>query len=57
MEDAVKRIRAAGKAAGIMCPDPEFAQKAIGWGVNFACVAIDVVMLANGLRAAAKLHK
>lgn len=57
MEDAIKRIRAAGKAAGIMCPDPKLAEKFIGWGVNFACVAIDVVMLANGLRAAAKLHK
>lgn len=57
MEDVVKRTRAAGKASGIMCPDPEFAQKAIGWGVNFAAVAIDAVMLANGLRAAAKLHK
>ena len=57
MEDAVKRIRAAGKAAGIMCPDPVLAEKFIGWGVNFACVAIDVVMLANGLRRAAKLHK
>lgn len=57
MEDAVKRIRAADKAAGIMCPDPVLAEKFIGWGVNFACVAIDVVMLANGLRKAAKLHK
>lgn len=57
MEDAVKRIRAAGKAAGIMCPDPVYAEKFIGWGVNFACVAIDVVTLANGLREAAKLFK
>ncbi|MEJ6710277.1 MAG: HpcH/HpaI aldolase/citrate lyase family protein [Amylibacter sp.] len=57
MEYAVKRIRAAGKAAGIMCPDPVLAEKFISWGVNFACVAIDIVMLAKGLRRAAKLHK
>ena len=57
IKDAVKRIRAAGKAAGIMCPDPVYAKKFIDWGVNFACVAIDVVMLANGLRNAAKLFK
>ena len=57
MEGAIKRIRAAGKAAGIMCPEPVLAEKFIGWGVNFACVAIDVVMLANGLRKAALLHK
>ena len=57
MEGAIKRIRAAGKAAGIMCPEPVLAEKFIGWGVNFACVAIDVVMLANGLRRAALLHK
>ena len=57
MHGAIKRIRAAGKAAGIMCPDPVLAEKFIGWGVNFACVTIDVVMLAKGLRAAAKLHK
>jgi len=40
-----------------MCPDLVLAEKFIGWGVNFACVAIDVVMLANGLRKAALLHK
>lgn len=57
IKDAVKRIRAAGKAAGIMCPDPVYAKNFIDWGVNFACVAIDVVMLANGLRNAAKLFK
>ena len=57
MEAAVKQIRAAGKAAGIMCTDPDFAQTAIGWGVNFAAVAIDVVTLASGLRKAAKAYK
>ena len=50
MEDAVKRIRSAGKTAGIMCTDPAFAQKSLSWGVNFAAVAIDVVVLAQSLR-------
>ena len=50
MEDAVKKIRSAGKTAGIMCTDPAFAQKSLSWGVNFAAVAIDVVVLAQSLR-------
>lgn len=57
MEDAVKRIRASGKAAGIMCVDPEFARKAIGWGANFAAVAVDALTLATGLRKTAAAYK
>lgn len=57
MEGAVKRIRASGKAAGIMCVDPEFARKAIGWGANFAAVAVDALTLATGLRKTAAAYK
>lgn len=57
MEDAVKRIRASGKAAGIMCVDPAFARKAIGWGANFAAVAVDALTLATGLRKTAAAFK
>ncbi|GGA07646.1 HpcH/HpaI aldolase family protein [Neptunicoccus cionae] len=57
MEDAVLRIRAAGKAAGIMCTDPDFAQQAISWGVNFAAVAVDAITLTTGLRRAASAFK
>ena len=57
MEDVVRRTRAAGKASGIMCTDPEFAKKAIGWGANFAAIAIDVLLLADALRKKAKLFK
>ncbi|MBR9863381.1 MAG: HpcH/HpaI aldolase/citrate lyase family protein [Rhodobacteraceae bacterium] len=57
MEDAVLRIRAAGKTAGIMCTDPDFARQAIGWGVNFAAVAVDALTMVTGLRKIASSFK
>lgn len=54
MEGAIRRTRAAGKAAGIMCVDPEFAATAEGWGANFLAVGIDVTALGTTLRGIAR---
>ena len=54
MEQAIRDIAAAGLAPGIMAPDPKFAKEAIGWGATFVCTAIDILVLAQGLRKIAK---
>ncbi|AWN45628.1 4-hydroxy-2-oxoheptanedioate aldolase [Methylobacterium terrae] len=54
VEDAVRRIRAAGKPAGILTPDPAFAKTCIAIGTTFTAVAIDVGVLARGTEALAR---
>ncbi|MEZ5752053.1 MAG: 4-hydroxy-2-oxoheptanedioate aldolase [Paracoccaceae bacterium] len=51
--DAIARIRAAGKAAGILSTGEAQARHWIAAGANFVAVGIDVLVLANGLRALA----
>lgn len=51
--DAITRIRAAGKAAGILSTDEGQARDWIARGANFVAVGIDVLVLANGMRALA----
>jgi len=51
--DAIRRIRAAGKAAGILATNEAQARHWIDTGANFVAVGIDVLVLANGLRALA----
>ncbi|HPD93642.1 MAG: HpcH/HpaI aldolase/citrate lyase family protein [Rhodobacter sp.] len=50
---AIQRIRAAGKAAGILSTDEAQAKGWIATGANFVAVGIDVLVLANGMRALA----
>ncbi|MFH6787075.1 MULTISPECIES: 4-hydroxy-2-oxoheptanedioate aldolase [Methylobacterium] len=57
VEDAVRRIRAAGKPAGILTPDPTFAKTCIDLGTTFTAVAIDVGVLARGTEALASQFK
>ncbi len=57
MHDAVKRIRKAGKAAGILTPNEEEAKKFIEWGYNFAAVGSDLGLLAKNADALAKRFK
>jgi 4-hydroxy-2-oxoheptanedioate aldolase len=54
IEDAIKRIRACGKPAGILTPDTAFAQRCIEIGTVFTAVGIDIGILARGAEAAAK---
>ena len=53
IRDALTRIRAAGKAPGILAVDHDTALKYRDWGAQFLAVGIDVVMLAQTARATA----
>lgn len=53
IENALGRIRAAGKGAGILATQDAQARHWIDKGANFVAVGIDVVILANSLRALA----
>jgi 4-hydroxy-2-oxoheptanedioate aldolase len=48
VEDAVRRIRACGKPAGILTGDAAFAQRCIEIGTTFTAVGVDVGILARG---------
>ena len=48
IEDAIRRTRACGKAAGILTLDLEFARRCIQLGTTFTAVAMDVAVLAKG---------
>src|ERR1700752_855465 len=48
VEEAIRRIRACGKPAGILTPDTVFAQRCIDVGTIFTAVAIDIAILARG---------
>ena len=57
IEDAARRLRAAGKAAGILAFQEEEARRYIGWGYSFVAVGGDVALLVNGSDALAKKFK
>jgi len=50
IKDALARIKAAGKAPGILALDHATAQTYRDWGAQFLAVSIDVVMLAKAAR-------
>jgi len=52
--DAIKRIRAAGKAPGILSTRDGMTNDAIAAGAQFVAVGADVLILGNGARALAK---
>ena len=51
--DSLQRIKAAGKASGIMSLDPVAAKSYLDQGVDFVAVAIDSLTLAKALRSTA----
>ncbi|PKQ11212.1 MAG: 2-keto-3-deoxy-L-rhamnonate aldolase [Alphaproteobacteria bacterium HGW-Alphaproteobacteria-1] len=53
IRDALARIAASDKAAGILALDPETAARYRDWGAQFLAVGIDVVLLAQAARALA----
>jgi 4-hydroxy-2-oxoheptanedioate aldolase len=57
IEDAIKRIRACGKPAGILATDEASARRYIGWGTTFTAVGLDAMILARGAEALAALFK
>lgn len=50
--DAVRRIRACGKAAGVLTLDQDFTAELIKAGTNFTAVDVDTAILARGLAQA-----
>ncbi len=57
IEGAVARIRALGKAAGILTVDTELAQSYIRHGVSFCAVGIDIALLLQSARALLRKFK
>ncbi|MBB3994308.1 4-hydroxy-2-oxoheptanedioate aldolase [Sulfitobacter undariae] len=55
--DALARIRAAGKAPGILSTQDEMTNNAIAAGAQFVAVGADVLMLGNAARALASKWK
>ncbi len=51
--DALRRIRAAGKAAGVLSTEPDFIADCTAAGANFVGVGIDVLLYAQSMRALA----
>jgi len=47
IQDAIKRIRACNKPAGILTPDEASARKYIEWGTTFTAVGLDAMILAR----------
>jgi 4-hydroxy-2-oxoheptanedioate aldolase len=57
-ESACRRIRSAGKAAGILAPDPDDAARYLHWGYTFVAVGTDAGILAQtGARLAAQFKE
>ena len=57
VEDAIRRVRACGKPAGILTPDTAFAARCIELGTLFTAVGVDAGMLARGTEALARQFK
>ncbi len=57
LEDAVKRLKAVGKAAGILTLSEEEARRYIDWGYVFVAVGSDIGLLGRGADALAKKFK
>lgn len=47
IKDAVNRLKAAGKPAGILTANPEEAKRYIDWGFTFVAVGIDLLLLSR----------
>ena len=50
IEDAISRILAAGKPAGILTLDPAFARRCIALGTTFTALGMDIHLLVQGAR-------
>jgi 4-hydroxy-2-oxoheptanedioate aldolase len=50
VQDGLRRIRAAGKAAGVIDADPTLIQQDIDAGANFIALGADVILLADTMR-------
>ena len=55
--DAIRRIRASGKVAGVLSTDPAFIADCKAAGANFVGVGIDVTTLSGALRSLAASYR
>jgi 4-hydroxy-2-oxoheptanedioate aldolase len=53
IRDAVLRIAATGKAAGILTFDHAFARTCMSWGTTFTAVGMDLALMVQSARALA----
>ena len=57
IKDAIGRIKAAGKPAGILATDEASTRRYMEWGTTFTAVGVDVMILARETEKLAKLYK
>jgi 4-hydroxy-2-oxoheptanedioate aldolase len=57
IEDAIRRITAAGKPAGILTSDAAFARSCMGWGTRFTAVGIDIGLMLQAARGLAASYR
>jgi len=57
IEDAIKRIRACGKPAGILSSDEPATRRYMEWGTTFTAVGMDAMILARETEKLARLFK
>lgn len=49
IEQAIRRIRHTGKAAGFLAVEPEMATRCLAWGANFVAVGVDTMLYTGAL--------
>ena len=57
IKDAIQRIRACGKPAGILATDETASRRYMEWGTLFTAVGLDAMVLARETEKLAKLYK
>ena len=57
IKNAIGRIRACGKPAGILATDEASARRYMEWGTTFTAVGLDAMILARGAESLAALYK
>ena len=57
IEDAIRRITAAGKPAGILTSDAAFARACMGWGTRFTAVGMDIGLMLQAARGLAASYR
>ena len=57
IKDAIARIKAAGKPAGILATDEASTRRYMEWGTTFTAVGVDVMILARETEKLAKTYK
>ena len=57
IKDAIRRITATGKPAGILTSDAAFARACMGWGTRFTAVGMDIGLMLHAARSLAASYR